>query len=112
MGEGLKKTGKIALYIITPTVILLIVLFCIWAYKKYKKKNTNASSVCDVKLIEPESKKDTVNTENKNNIPKEVKLTRNLGVIKENKEKEKVEEKPDESKVVDEVKNEVINQNQ
>ena len=38
MGEGLKKTGKIALYIITHTVILLLVLVFIWAYKKYKKK--------------------------------------------------------------------------
>ena len=38
MGEGLKKTGKVALWIITPTVVLIIVLVCLWAYKKYKKK--------------------------------------------------------------------------
>lgn len=52
MSEGLKKTGKIALFIITPTIILIIVLVGIWAYKKYKaKQNTSKAGDADAPEI-------------------------------------------------------------
>ena len=35
--EIIKKTGKIALYVLTPTIVLVVVLLGIWIYKKYKK---------------------------------------------------------------------------
>ena len=38
MKEGVKKAGKIALWVVTPIVIMLVVYLCIWAYKKHKNK--------------------------------------------------------------------------
>lgn len=75
MREGLKKTGKIALYIITPTVILIIVLFCIWAYKKYKKKKEKEVLLPEEKAIVKEAVKTHVNVEvsENGNSEKEVK---------------------------------------
>lgn len=39
MNSKLKKTAKIGLIIITPTVLVLIFIFSVWIYKKYKKKS-------------------------------------------------------------------------
>ena len=48
--EIIKKTGKIALYIVTPTILLLIVLVSVWAYKKYKKpKETKETTETETK---------------------------------------------------------------
>jgi hypothetical protein len=45
--EIIKKTGKIALYVVTPTILLLIVLATIWAYKKYKKPKEETKETSD-----------------------------------------------------------------
>lgn len=39
MNKGLKITGKVALFIITPTIILLLVLLIMWLYKRYGSKS-------------------------------------------------------------------------
>ena len=43
--SALKKTGKWALFIVTPTVILIIVLVGIWAWKKYKLKSGKPTGI-------------------------------------------------------------------
>lgn len=95
MGEGIKKTGKIALYIITPTVILVLVLVCIWAYKKYKKKKESALS--DAATKNDESSKAHIEL-----------IERKSGVVKEIKKEEPeiAKAKDDDSKVIDDVKDE------
>lgn len=101
MGEGLKKTGKIALYIITPTVILLLVLVFIWAYKKYKKKKANV----DKKVDKKESTLSDAATKNESSKAHIEIIERKSGVVKEIK-KEEAKAKDDDSKVIDDVKDE------
>lgn len=102
MGEGLKKTGKIALYIITPTVILLIVLFFIWAYKKYKKKKTVDTVILDKK----ESTLSNVATKNSETSKANIELIeRKPGVVKEIKKEEPEDKENDDASKVDEIKN-------
>ena len=38
MNSKLKKTGKVALILVTPTILVLIFFISAWLYKKYKKK--------------------------------------------------------------------------
>ncbi len=106
MGEGLKKTGKIALYIITPTVILLLVLVFIWAYKKYKKKKANA-----IIVDKKESTLSDATTKNESSKAHIELIERKSGVVKEIKKEEPEEPevakaKDDDSKVIDDVKDE------
>lgn len=100
MGEGLKKTGKIALYIITPTVILLLVLVFIWAYKKYKKKKA-----VDTKIVVDKKESTLSNVATKNDESSKANIERKSGVVKEMKKEETIEpvekSENDDSKVID-----------
>ena len=58
MSEGLKKTGKVALMIITPTVILIIVIVGMWFYKKYKSNQNKKSQVNSLKTEGTEKPED------------------------------------------------------
>ena len=53
MNDKLKKTGKIALIVVTPTIIVLIFFISVWIYKRYKKKPSEKTDK-DVLKIETE----------------------------------------------------------
>ena len=53
MNDKLKKTGKIALIVVTPTIIVLIFFISVWMYKRYKKKPSEETDK-DVLKIETE----------------------------------------------------------
>lgn len=55
MNSKLKKTGKIALIIVTPTVIVLLFLLSLWIYKKYKKKPNKQEAKINIDEIKIEN---------------------------------------------------------
>lgn len=58
MNDKLKKTGKVALILVTPTIIVLIFFISVWIYKRYKKKLISETETDeldkDILLAEPE----------------------------------------------------------
>jgi len=60
MNDKLKKTGKVALILVTPTIIVLVFFLAVWIYKKYKKKPIEETEPDepskDILLTEPKAK--------------------------------------------------------
>lgn len=52
MNSKLKKTGKVALILVTPTILVLVFFIGAWLYKKYKKKPNETDGVTEIKTEE------------------------------------------------------------
>jgi hypothetical protein len=114
MKEGLKKTGKIALAIIVPTIIVLIFLGCLWLYKRHKKKKAeklelDKKDTTSLKTIDKDTKISTESVPLKKEEPIKIeKIERKSGVAKTKEDQAEPKEKKndDVSKVIDDVKDE------
>jgi flagellar basal body-associated protein FliL len=55
MNDKLKKTGKIALIVVTPAIIVLIFFISVWMYKRYKKKPSEKTEETDKDVLKIET---------------------------------------------------------
>jgi predicted permease len=60
MNDKLKKTGKIALIVVTPTIIVLIFFISVWIYKRYKKKPIAKTDENDKDVLLTETKPEEI----------------------------------------------------
>ena len=83
MKEGVKKAGKIALWVVTPIVVMLLVYLCIWAYKKHKNKKESK--------LKLGGKLEPVEVKNDESIKSKIQLIeRKSGVVRVDEQKTEV----------------------